>query len=142
MAWVKEKLERNRLHEMRARSGDGLGLFEYDGSVWLRLTDEAGDDLLRVYNLTDQQLTDLHAQIGGRLRLAPIATIDHLRRLHALLGDILGADRAAEEEQALAAWAAAGYGLPAGGPGLPADGSSDPGSPDAEPGAAADRGRM
>ncbi len=107
MSHPRNKLDRKRQNEMPAKYSDTLGLHEYQGSTWIVLKDGEGDDILRIYQVTEQQLADLHAQIGQRLGLASAATMEHLRRLHGVLDEIIqrdDAERREREERALQEW--------------------------------------
>lgn len=88
----KIKLGRDVQNELQGRTGDSIGVFKYLGKHWIHVKDQAGDDILRIYNITTKQMADLHAELGEHLRLAPTAAIEHLREMRDLLDKILGAD--------------------------------------------------
>ena len=90
MAWEPEKLERGKRNEIKVLPNDKLGIYEWKGKVWLHLTDGNVWDVVRLYNVTDEQLKALDDQIGRRLGVVQAPTLETLRELHEVFGQIVG----------------------------------------------------
>ena len=93
------KLDRDVLNQMNARATDVLGLYEYEGHVWLRLADGDGNDVLRVYRPTGRQLLSLFNDIRTYLRVAPVGTVELLRELRTVIDQVVVADEAEQQQE-------------------------------------------
>lgn len=82
------KLRRTEEHELHAEPDDVMRLHEHNGT-WILFDDGDGNPILRVYNVTNQQLANLNAAIGRKLGVASSVTMEHLQGLQRHLTDIL-----------------------------------------------------
>jgi hypothetical protein len=80
--WEKNPLERCHKNEMKVRPTDSLGIHVHRGKVWLHVTDGNVWDIVRLYDVTDDQLRALYEQIGRHLGIAQPPTIEQLWRVH------------------------------------------------------------
>lgn len=98
MSYQKVTVPRNRDNQFSGRHDDTLRLHENEQGHWIIVDDHGGDTVLVIYNLTDHQLASLHAAIGRRLGLAPEVTLEHVRRMHSHLSEIVARDDARKGE--------------------------------------------
>jgi hypothetical protein len=83
-----KKLEReDGPFSLSLRSRDRLELWEYNTDN-LTVKDKDGNDVLRIYNLSRENMADLHAELGRVLGTPPSVTQEHLRQLWLKLDQI------------------------------------------------------
>jgi hypothetical protein len=82
-------LHRTEEYEVTTEPNDTVRVHEFEGT-WLLLEDGDGNTILRIYNLSDQQLAALYSEIGRKLGIPSSVTMEHLRKLHQHLGAVLG----------------------------------------------------
>lgn len=86
------KLSRERCNTVKLRYDDSIYLWD-NFNTSIVVSDENGQHFVRLYEVSDKHLANLYAEIGARLRLAPAPTMEHIRKLHDVLSEVLNIDQ-------------------------------------------------
>jgi hypothetical protein len=101
MGFPKSKLSREQQNQLSVKSGELLGIHEWNGGLWLYVKDPHGNDILRIYDLSEEHLVALYSQIAARLRFVPSVAIAKLRKVFYDLEEILLVEQEEYESQSL-----------------------------------------
>ena len=86
-----EKLDRSGFHEFNVHQGDRVSVWNYFGPGRWNLSIETPDGgQLRLYSLSDEQLSELALQIAAALGKPPELNRKHLEQCYELLSRMLG----------------------------------------------------
>lgn len=100
------KLDRSQLHKINAHQADHLYFWEssFHGSDAserqnITLQDHGGNDVLTIFALTNKQLAELYLDIARVLGKPPEPTLQHLRQIYEMIGNLLNAVKSNEKQE-------------------------------------------
>jgi len=92
-----QKLDREKPHSINVHQSDYLELWPHIGTN-LTLKNGGGNDVLRIYGISYDQLAALYLEIARVLGKPPEPTVHHLQQVHESIGKLIQTNQKPEAD--------------------------------------------